>query len=121
MCDNLVWKKLVEDWLLESFFKRCLIVLDLIFLGVGLVVGVGFYVVMGELVCDMVGFVVIFLFFFVGFVVFFFGICYVEFGCCILKVGFVYIYFYVLVGEFWVFFVGWNMILEYYISVVSVV
>ncbi|XP_068696414.1 cationic amino acid transporter 3-like isoform X1 [Montipora foliosa] len=120
VCDNLVRRKPAEDWLSESPFKRCLTALDLTFLGVGSVVGAGLYVVTGELARDMAGPAVILSFLLAGFAAFFSGICYAEFGCRIPKAGSAYIYSYVSVGEFWAFVVGWNMILEYYISAASV-
>ena len=119
MCDNLTRKKPAEDWLAESPLKRCLTTLDLTSIGVGTVVGAGLYVVTGELARDVAGPAIILSFFIAAVSAFFSGICYAEFGCRIPKAGSAYVYSYVAVGEFWAFFVGWNMILEYLIAAAS--
>ena len=119
VCGNLTRKKPAEDWLAESPLKRCLTTLDLTSLGVGTVVGAGLYVVTGELARNVAGPAVILSFFIAGVAALFSGICYAEFGCRIPKAGSAYVYSYVAVGEFWAFFVGWNMILEYLIAAAS--
>lgn len=107
--------------LLEGFFRRILLIMDLIFLGVGIVIGIGVYIIILKFVRDIVVFVVI-LFVIVIFLFFLlFGICYVEFSLRILKCGLVYVYCYVVFGEIWVFIVGWIMILEYVIVIVVLV
>lgn len=78
------------------------------------------YVIVCEIVWDVVGLVIVILFFIVGIVFVLLGFCYVEFGVCVLKVGLVYIYSYVIVGEFIVFIIGWNFVMEYMIGVVVI-
>lgn len=95
--------------------------MDLIFLGVGLVIGIGIYVMIVKLGCDIVGLVVILFIVLVFFFVILFGICYVEFSLWVLKCGLVYVYCYVVVGELWVFIVGWIMFVEYVIIIVVLV
>lgn len=48
----------------------------------------------------------------VVFLVILFLFCYVEFVVCVLKIGFLYVYIYFVLGEIWVFIIGWNLILE---------
>lgn len=69
----------------------------------------------------MVGLSIVVFFFIVVVVFILLGLCYVEFGVCVFKVGFVYIYSYVMVGEFCVFVIGWNLFFEYVIGVFFVV
>lgn len=103
----------MEDWLIDFLLRRCLMFFDLIFFGIGVFLGVGLYVVVGELVCEIVGFVIVLFFFLVLFVVLFSVFFYVELGCCIFKEGLVYVYMYVMLGEIWVFILGWILVLEY--------
>lgn len=84
-------------------------------------IGVGIYVLMGIVVKDFVGLLVILLYVFVVFVVILVVLCYVEFGVCVFKVGFVYLYIYVMLGEIWGFIIGWNILLEYFLGVLLVV
>lgn len=41
-----------------------------------------------------------------------FLLCYVEFFVWVLKIGLLYLYIYLVLGEIWVFIIGWNFILE---------
>lgn len=117
--DILTRKKIEDNWFGESPLKRCLTTLDLTSLGVAAVVGAGLYVVTGELARDVAGPAVVVSFFIAGVAALFSGICYAEFGCRIPRAGSAYVYSYATVGEFWAFFVGWNMILEYIIAAAS--
>lgn len=119
ICDILTRKKIEDNWFGETPLKRCLTTLDLTSLGVAAVLGAGLYVVTGELARDVAGPAVVVSFFIAGVAALFSGICYAEFGCRIPRAGSAYVYSYATVGEFWAFFVGWNMILEYIIAAAS--
>lgn len=99
----------------------CFGIFDLIFFGVGIIIGVGLYVLIFEIVCKFIGLSVVVLYFIVVFVLVLVGLCYVEFGCCVFKVGLVYVYSYLIMGEFCVFIIGWDLILEYSIGFFLVV
>lgn len=114
------WKWIDLVFLVDIKFVCCLFLFDLIVLGVGCMFGVGVYVIVCEIVCDVVGFFMVILFFIVGIVLVLLGLCYVEFGVCVFKVGFVYVYSYVIVGELVVFIIGWNLVMEYMIGVVVI-
>lgn len=98
-----------------------MLIFDLIFLGIGSILGVGIYVFVGDVVCNDVGFSIVILFLIVVVVFIFFGLCYGEFGVWVFKVGLVYVYSYVMIGELCVFVIGWNLFLEYVIGILLVV
>ena len=115
LCDNLHRKKPVVGWLTDSSLRRLLSVFDLTSLGVGTVVGIGVYVVAGELARDVAGPAVV-----LSFIVAFLSatlcmLAYAEFSSRISKAGSAYVYTYVTLGEIWAFIVGWNIVLEYII------
>ena len=88
---------------------------DLTSLGVGTVVGIGVYVVAGELARDVAGPAIV-----LSFILAFISatlcmLAYAEFSSRISKAGSAYIYTYVTLGEIWAFIVGWNIVFEYII------
>lgn len=69
----------------------------------------------------VVGFVIIMLFLVVVILFFLVGLFYVEFVVRVNCGGFGYIYIYVVMGEIFVFLVGWCMIMEFIFSFVLLV
>lgn len=90
-------------------------------LGIGVVIGIGIFVVIGIVVVEYVGLVVLIFFILVVICSVFSVLCYVEFVMFILVFGSFYFYVYVMLGELVVWFIGWNMVLEYGILVLVVV
>ncbi|KAK6732273.1 hypothetical protein RB195_016578 [Necator americanus] len=101
---------------LDSQLKRCLSVIDVMFLAVGQMIGAGIYVLAGAVVHSQTGPSIIISFSLAGFAALMSAFSYAEFGARYPRAGSAYTYAYVGVGELWAFVIGWTVILEYMIG-----
>ena len=104
----------------EGFaLKRSVGPLDLTALGLGAIIGTGIFVVIGEGVA-LAGPAVILSFVLAGITCFFSALCYAELASSIPVSGSAYTYAYATLGELVAWIIGWDLILEYGVSVAAV-
>ena len=108
-----------ED-VMKTELKRCLNVFDLVFMGLSHMLGNAIFVLTGVMMANVAGASVILSYLFAGFASILNGLCYAQFSVNIPKAGTAYNYVYIVTGELLGFLAGWNILLEYLISVAAV-
>ncbi|HWP00910.1 MAG TPA: amino acid permease [Methylococcus sp.] len=104
----------------DSGLRRCLGALDLTLLGVGAIIGTGIFVLTGIAAATQAGPAVILSFVFAGIACAFAALAYAELAACVGGCGSAYGYSYAAFGELIAWIIGWDLILEYAISVAAV-
>lgn len=104
----------------EQSLKRCLSAWDLTFLGVGAIIGTGIFVLTGIAAATQSGPAVVLSFVIAGFACVFAALSYAELSAAVGGCGSAYGYTYAAFGELFAFIIGWDLLLEYGISVAAV-
>ena len=104
----------------HSGLKRTLSTLDLIFLGIGAIIGAGIFVMTGIVASTHAGPGVILSYIIAGLATGFCALSYAELASSVGGCGSAYGYSYVAFGEFIAWIIGWDLILEYGFAGVAV-
>ncbi|MBI2785023.1 MAG: amino acid permease [Legionella longbeachae] len=104
----------------DSHLVKCLSALDLTFMGIGAIIGAGIFILTGVVAATQAGPAVIFSYILAGFACVFAALSYAELAASIGGCGSAYGYAYAGFGELIAWIVGWDLLLEYSISVSAV-
>lgn len=104
----------------DQSLKRCLSAWDLAFLGIGAIIGTGIFVLTGIAAATQAGPAVVLSFVIAGFACAFAALSYAELSAAVGGCGSAYGYSYAAFGELVAFIIGWDLLLEYGISVAAV-
>src|SRR6476619_1657708 len=102
-----------------SQLRRAVGLLDLTALGIGAIIGTGIFVILGEVVGDA-GPAIILSFVLAGVTCVFSALSYAELASTIPVSGSAYTYGYATMGELLAWIIGWDLILEYAVSVAAI-
>jgi basic amino acid/polyamine antiporter, APA family len=123
---NLWVRKSIADLKKEAFaseeggLQRTLSGTNLILLGIGAVIGAGFFGLTGEASAKYAGPAISVSFVLGGIVCAFAGLCYAEMASTVPVAGSAYTYAYATMGEFIAWLIGWDLILEYMVGATTV-
>jgi APA family basic amino acid/polyamine antiporter len=100
--------------------KRTLSASNLVTLGIGAIIGAGFFVLTGHAAAENAGPAVTLSFVLGGIACAFAGLCYAEMASTVPIAGSAYTYAYATMGEFIAWLIGWDLILEYMVGATTV-
>lgn len=98
----------------------CLSLFDLLFLGIGAIIGAGIFVISGIVAATQTGPSIIISYIVAGFACAFSALSYAELSAFVGGCGSAYGYAYVGFGEIFAWIVGWDLLLEYFLCVSAV-
>jgi APA family basic amino acid/polyamine antiporter len=104
----------------EHQLRRVLGPMELIFFGIGAIIGTGIFVITGIAAAEYAGPGLIISFIIAGIVCLFAALSYSEFATMVPIAGSAYSYSYASLGEIIAWIIGWDLILEYSVSVSAV-
>ncbi len=104
----------------DGGLRRCLSPLDLTFLGVGAIIGAGIFILTGIVAATQTGPAIVFSYVLAGLACAFTALSYAELAAAIGGCGSAYGYAYAGFGEIIGWIVGWDLLLEYAVSVSTV-
>lgn len=104
----------------DTGLKRCLGAFDLTFLGIGAIIGTGIFVLTGIAAANQSGPAVVLSFILAGIACTFAALAYAELASSVGGSGSAYGYSYAAFGEVIAWIIGWDLILEYAVSVAAV-
>ena len=100
--------------------KRTLSATNLVTLGIGAIIGAGFFVLTGTAAAENAGPAIALSFIIGGIACAFAGLCYAEMASTVPVAGSAYTYAYATMGEFIAWLIGWDLILEYMVGATTV-
>jgi basic amino acid/polyamine antiporter, APA family len=100
--------------------KRTLSATNLTMLGIGAIIGAGFFVLTGNAAAENAGPAIALSFVIGGIACAFAGLCYAEMASTVPIAGSAYTYAYATMGEFIAWLIGWDLILEYMVGATAV-
>lgn len=113
-------RKLLNADLENSGLKKCLSAFDLTLLGIGAIIGTGIFVLTGTAAATQAGPAVVLSFVVAGIACTFAALAYSELAASVGGCGSAYGYSYAAFGELVAWIIGWDLILEYGVSVAAV-
>src|SRR5215468_2581818 len=94
--------------------------MNLLFLGIGAVIGTGIFVLTGQVAAANAGPAIVVSIVFAGIASALAGLCYAEFASSVPVAGSAYVYAYATLGELVAWIIGWDLILEYALGAATV-
>lgn len=113
-------RKLFNADLHDSGLRKCLSAFDLTLLGIGAIIGTGIFVLTGTAAATQAGPAVVLSFVVAGIACTFAALAYAELASSVGGSGSAYGYSYAAFGELMAWIIGWDLILEYGVSVAAV-
>ena len=104
----------------EHGMKRTLGPVNLTAIGIGGIIGAGIFVLTGQAAANYAGPAIVLSFVLAAVACGFAGLCYAEFASMIPISGSAYTYSYATLGEFFAWFIGWDLVLEYAMGAATV-